>query len=555
MKLEIKTKADFYNGRITAQLEKKQTNPALKNMLLKLQKGGLNALRNDDELRTFANGLIDSFKRDGYIADEQTSEKNPLSKLGNEIANTGKNFEQLAALFDISFVKSKNNLYLLECDVAPKDANEKNIDFKNEKIDGRFEEDIYRTEGEFEVRKLKLENENFLLRSGGRSNCDVTATYDFLERNVKNIINSKGEKYTFTTTDNNKFHFLNSESATQFLKDLFNIGVFKKCFAVNEDNSIVVERFENEMPFNLWEQIWDKGEAELTMNDEKETKNFHFSGIRFSIDDKSICAEALKHYLMFKAETAYIGKNETGNLINTFDKLFISCPNIKESTSSLYEQTKETALRENKIKALLRMQAYQDLSPDEIYKDYEKRTPITYSNRDISFAEFVSDVFGGDRNILSVVMFSKYLSENISACRAALIIAENVEQKFGVKMNIITSSETKKSSQQKIENIFFKKIEQAANVIDEKFADIKDIHDRYWQIERDGGKTEFFIISGELDALKFENDFTNSKPRRDITAETKGTVKEMTVTFVDESGLPEKIKKYFEQTLTKGEVK
>jgi hypothetical protein len=77
--------------------------------------------------------------------------------------------------------------------------------------------------------------------------------------------------------------------------------------------------------------------------------------------------------------------------------------------------------------------------------------------------------------------------------------------------------------------------------------EIEKIHDRYFCIKRSDGSIEWLKMSGELDAIRYEGDFTDGKhPRYGIDENTVGQVKEMTVVRVDQEGIPMSVRELME---------
>ena len=71
-----------------------------------------------------------------------------------------------------------------------------------------------------------------------------------------------------------------------------------------------------------------------------------------------------------------------------------------------------------------------------------------------------------------------------------------------------------------------------------------NIHDRYYKVVRTDGRIEWYVLTGELDSLRFKNDYP--RIREDVSAKEQGTVKEMTFAKIKQAGVPDVVAKLME---------
>jgi hypothetical protein len=123
--------------------------------------------------------------------------------------------------------------------------------------------------------------------------------------------------------------------------------------------------------------------------------------------------------LLRKAEERYLGYEEIRNLIATFYSLFEKCVSVSDSTERIYVQLLELS-KERKSTAYLRLLAYKDLMPDELFRSYEIDTR-DFSNQRMSMNEIVREMFSDVKEIKSVKMATQYACKNISISRNVYI--------------------------------------------------------------------------------------------------------------------------------------
>mgnify|MGYP007070210242 CR=1 FL=1 len=275
-------------------------------------------------------------------------------------------------------------------------------------------------------------------------------------------------------------------------------------------------------------------------------------------NDEETATILLNEYLVRAAERSYLGYEETGRLVTAFQALFTSpdgtmlaCPAITENTKTIYDMLVARAkeISSQNPLAYLHLQAYIDLSPEDTIKPYiEKEHTLNLTNQELSFMELVGRIFGTERTVKSISLLSKYTATNGRNARAVMLFAESTAVQFGVQPTLITTkAEVRPSTNKELaesDKEWYEKMKKFVSVIEMPLEEIKTIHDRYYKIVRTDGNTEWWVLTGELDSLRFEND--NPRIREDISTTENGTVKEMTFSRIKESGVPAMVVKLME---------
>ena len=264
---------------------------------------------------------------------------------------------------------------------------------------------------------------------------------------------------------------------------------------------------------------------------------------------------------MKKSEKGYLGYGETGRLISEFQRLFTSpdgtfpaCPPIMKTTEEVYQDLVDYAKKIQKENPIpyLHLQAYRDLSPEDTLTPYiEKEHVVNLTNQKLSFCGLVLKVFGEERTVESVCMLSKYTAGNGRNARAVKLFAESIERRFGVKVRLFTTGQVDRPKdnpqfRESDKNWFNTMKEcQSLEVKEREVEDIKTVHDRYFKLVRTDGKIEWWVLTAELDQLRFDKDHPHI--REDITMETEGTVHEMTFSRIRSEGVPDVAKQLMEE--------
>ena len=182
--------------------------------------------------------------------------------------------------------------------------------------------------------------------------------------------------------------------------------------------------------------------------------------------------------------------------------------------------------------AHLRLQAYRDLAPLDKDNSYIAQVK-DYSGDEMSMTDLVNDLIGRN-DVISVTTITKYAYNNAGISVGLSLFANALNKKY-IDFKVITSEGDKqKSYAKKYYNELLNNKNLKVNI--KKADDIKDIHDRYFLLEKSNGRI-WYKMSGEIDALQFKNvDFA------DVDENTQGEIKEMTVYTVEENGIPNKVK-------------
>ena len=549
----------------TGSLEQKIENPSLQKMLSKIQSGGMNAFLNDSELGKFSQGLRTSFQADGYLNPDDS-----LTALGRDIVKSGKAWRGLQGAFFLTLLEYDGEAYLLDAElVSDKNAasptdGKSNIDFANQSERIYFKDSVY-SGAESEWRKIKTDAKWAYCRQQPK-NAKVNFSYDYEKAecavNVSWQTVAKDRQCNFTTTEENSF------------------AIIKQSYAMNllSERKITEGVFGTELQEKTALQISVKDAESLSGKDWLfsffEGGSFYFTNIKLDgtkaegkIEDVHLCISEgdektalilLKEYLLKKAETSYIGYEETGRLVTDFQDLFTSpdgkipaCPPIMKESKEIYEELVEraNAVSDKNPLACLHLQAYIDLAPADTIRPYiEKEKTVNLTNQELSFNELVKTIFGSERTIKSLTLLSKYTSTNGRNARAVKLLAQSLKAQFGIKPTLITTKEEVRPSATKTfaesDRKWYEEMKENVTIVEKTVGEIKTIHDRYYKVERTDGRNEWWVLTGELDSLRFEND--HPRIREDVTADEKGKVKEMTFAQIKQSGIPENVVKLME---------
>lgn len=549
-------KPNIHTYYVTGSLEQKGNNQPLRKMLRKIKEGGMNGFLNDPELGNFAHGLKDSFDRDGYINKDDS-----LTPSGEDIVTTGKSWRSLQGAFLLTVLKYNGKVYLLDAepvaepvkdDHKPTDNFIENFFDKNEFKDKEYA-------GTF--RKIKTDKIWADWKEQPK-NVSVDFCFDYTKSECTVNVEFNDKSREFTTTETNDFFIINRAKAMKLLEER---EKEENVFAFASQDTTAVQICVSEVKDiegKSWlQKFFEIGKFYLPVKDENLSKEAKITleNICLYIQDDKTAEMLLTEYLLRKAENSYLGYEETGHFINAFQNLFVSpdgnkpaCPPIMKGTKEIYNELVRRAkdIAGEKPTAYLHLQAFIDLLPENTIKPYiEKEYAVNLSNQNISFDELVTKVFGNERNIKSVSVFSKYTATNGRNARAFILFAESVEKHFGTQTRVITTGEVsqKSSKYQETDDSWFKKMEHDKNIlpIKRKQDEIKSIHDRYYKVVRDNAPIEWWAMTGELDSLHFEND--SPRIREDITITEKGTVKEMTFSKIKQEGVPEALKNIIEE--------
>lgn len=523
MKIEKTETLTLYTGRCHAALKMKEQNEVVKNLLKQIQSGGIESFKNNPELQFFAQGLIKSLKNEGFL-----DKNGSLTDEGKEVCDSGNVFKRLEALFSIDFVEHSGRNYLLECKIASKNENAKAPATQNIALPGKFLDAQYEVSSnhKLEVKDFSLKNPSFLLEK--EKEVTVNASYDFESKVCNTSVKGEREVYTFETNDENKFKIIGTSLARSVLREKLesNCG---NAFSVGEDCTVSLISCNSAQKKLIWrylKKIFERASFDYSTKD-----NYQISGIKVDLAE-SAKKDVLLGYLQDISEKTYLSKDNIGFFAERFPSFFKTCPQVKESNETLFEDL----LSNTSTKSKLRLNAVKDLTADTILKDYEtERAVIDFSTRKMSWQDFVDEVFDYQKDIKSVKTLCKFTSSNKAICKGLSLISAEIQKKFGTKLSVITSIPQGKSNQASLQEL-----KTTCDCIEKNENDIKNIHDRYWKITFSDDSCKWFKASAEVDALHYESDF------RSAFANTVGNVREFTISFISEDGVSSSIKKLFE---------
>lgn len=549
---------------VTGSLKQKIENKALQNMLLKIKNGGMNAFLNDKELNRFAKGLKESFEADGYINSD-----NSLTSFGEDIVSSGKSWKGLKGAFFFTVLEYKEAVpYLLDVELVGDRSLENGkstkdlVDFQKTSPARCFTEDKY-VSVDSEFREIETDEQWAVCREQPK-NCSVRFSFDYedevCEINVKYQSGQKDKSCKFFASEHSKFAIIELNDALNLLEAKeTSEGIFDYSRQDRKSLRLSISKSAKFYGKTWFSSFFKTGSFYFENVDFESNTNCKIEDVHLYIDtEDSLTAELfLQEYLIKKAEIQYLGYEETGHLVNDFQNLFTSpdgkspaSPAIMKDTKEIYNQLVERAKEnssENPV-PYLHLQAYIDLSPSDTLKPYiEKETAVNLSNQTLNFSELVKNIFGQERNIKSIQAFSKYTASNGRNARAFMLFAESIAQNYGIKSTLITTKEEVRpnanSAFRESDQKWFSKMKTSKHIhiLEKPVNEIKSIHDRYYKVIKNDGREEWWVMTGELDSLRFEND--NPRIRDDISINETGIVKEMTFAKIKKQGVPEIVTK------------
>ena len=523
MKLIRNQKVTYYECICTGSLVMLAENKPLAGMLLQLQEGNMTGFQ-EEALKPFANGLIYSFERDGYL------NSGVLTPAGKEIIRTQKAWKKLRGQFKLSVVRTEKNIYIV--DFVPHYGDDTSGFSLRRDIKLSFP-------GEFENnRNMKIKDvvidPNCWI--GKEREIDLDCIYQY--ETGKNSYSIQTEKGSISFPENvHTFKLVDNSDANDYLRSaLAPYG----CFTL-QDHQVILAEYSAQNPLidDVLKSIFRESKFDVA-NDEA-----RFEDIRISILDEAVAEQILYKYLMKKASEQYCGISEIRALIPEFYSLFEDCKDIRKNSQMVFESLLEESSRVDAT-AFLHLQAVRDLAPHSDHEHYTAGVK-DYSNQKMSINDIVLDIVGKGRTALSVTLITKYAYRNASIARALGLFADSLHRHYNIPLRLITARDTDKQ-QAEVARDYYVQLRDNENILltEMHFEQLQKIHDRYYRIEYDNGVT-WKKMSGELDGLRYPGDYANGiTPRDDISITTKGNVKEMTVFCVDESGIPATVRALME---------
>lgn len=207
---------------VTGSLEERCKNAALQAILKKIKDGGKNAFLNDEQLKSFANGMLNSFKSEGLL-----NQDNTLTSCGEEIIESGKSWKTLKGAFFSTVFHHSDDDFLLKCVPVSRENTGKKSD---EELFSNISK-LHFTEGLFKTDKTEFRKIDFDKNAAKQTdllNPSVTFEFDFETREslITVQVNSGKENYKITTNDSSVFYIVNSDIAYQWLEKLESTDVF-----------------------------------------------------------------------------------------------------------------------------------------------------------------------------------------------------------------------------------------------------------------------------------------------------------------------------------------
>lgn len=551
---------------VTGSVQAKERNTGLQKMLQKIKAGGINEFLNDEELKSFARGMVQSFKDDNLL-----NANNTLTAEGEDIAKTGRAWKTLSGAFIVTVFHYGRENFLLDCQAVrgKKDGNGKEREYDFESTEHlAFSQEDYRT-NITEFRALDFDS-NFALQGASSPAGMIVAPavkfrYDYQTQKCAVTVQlmEGSEEWKIETDENSSFQIINSARAWNAIRGIEST----ECFTADENNpDALTVHAADEEHYALIDKYFNEfcSEGCFTYNASDKNIECKVSGIHAIIDDgdKATLDFLLDKFLMRRAREAYLGYEETGRLAANFLRLFDSAPNIEGSGQDIYSRLVQKAeeVKEDDPVPYLHLKAYIDLNPSGTIKPYRVEAKVKdLSGASISMEDVVQSVFGDERRITAVKTMSKYTAENPWNARNFLLFAECVHKKYSTKLTLITSGTQNKNPQYKEENEKWAERIKSSKYIDLVLKDarvLQEIHDRYFKAELENGEGQWWKLSAELDKLEYDGD--RPRIREDITSGTQGTATEMTWMPIAQKGVPEAIVQMMSATTestTKGGVR
>ena len=514
MKLKTKGEVQVIEAIVTGELWSLKQNIPLAKMLDKIDKDGVRAFYQDESVKKFANGLINSFRQEGLMKGDS------LTQEGKTVVETEKAWKILKGQFKILVAFKDRYFYIVDCYPCTE------VDvtgFKNQNLPIKFIGE-YKNNFDADIKKVVFDPTWYVSES---KTIEMDSCYDYLNnKNVYEIIYND-KKYVF---DENEYTFklFDSHNAIDLLVSAMSTY---KDFKVERSSVKLYNYDNNPLLLPVITEIFEKGSFDVRVSE------YAIEDIKISIENESVVKTLILEYLLRKAEERYLGYEEIRNLITSFYALFEKCISVFDSTERIYTQLLELS-KSRRSTAYLRLLAYKDLMPDELFRSYEIDTR-DFSNQHMSMDDIVREMFSDMKEIKSVKMATQYACKNVSISRNARLFAESLKSNYNVPLTFITCND---ESANETAKDFFNRLKHDRNV---KFILVgkeeisKKIHDRYILVEKGDGEKVWFKMSGELDAVRYD---ANDKVTKDAIA----YIKEMTVYKVSNNGIIDDVKSLME---------
>lgn len=515
MRIEYTKQGTIKKYIVQGKVEVYQKDPALSSVLKRIADGGSVAALGD--LGVFAAGLSNSFESDKLTMGDKITDK------GQAIADSGYNWKGLSGRFILEVLNLENKLYLLDCINYNGQDNSAFMD-TSEALNLPDEYSIGFSKG---YRALSLNPHKQVVQTVKL--VFVKVSYSFNEDKEYYSIQDSGDEFV---SSENFWHttFDNACKALKFILENYGLSVQgKEVYLTNVNKS-------NQLLRETIGILFDKRGMISAEKDGVKVKD-----VQLIVEEPTVADELLFEYLSRAASKQYLGYSEIAALISEFYGFFRHCSFITKNTNGVYSEMLERTSRENK-KAYLRLQAYRDIVPDIATSAFVVNVK-DLTNTQSSIMNVAQNLVGQAWDISSVTMITKYAFKNASISRAVTLLGNALKYKYNVGLTVITCKDN--SYQAEVARDFYEQLKSSDNItfIERQKNDIEQIHDRYYRIVHNDGKVDWVVMTGELDALKYDKDFSNSRDARtDIVHTTNGYIKEMRIIRVSDDGIPSSVK-------------
>ena len=525
MKLIKKQQVSYYECICTGTVSTLEENSPLAGMLSQLKSEGVDSLEKDEVLKKFAKGLISSFERDGYINGGY------LTAIGEDIVRTKRCWKTLRGQFKLCIVKADNQQYIVAFTPYYKDDRtgfslQKNLSLR---FFGEFENDMGMM-----IKDLNIDPNVYV---GNGKIVDMECVYDY-DTGLNSYAVVLDYKKVAFPENAHMFKLVDNSDSLAILQQ----GLSKfNCFSQQRGRVKIAEYGFDSNVSEVLKQIFERGEFSITVDE-----NTHIESICANVDDSQTAYELLLTYLERYAEKQYLSVDEIGTRISEFYGRFADCADIGDNSTGVFERLLTRTSISNKT-AYLRLLAYQNVGPQSQQKAYQSKVR-DFSNSTMSLIEIVTEMLGERSDIESVTALTKYAYKNASISRAFCNFASALKRRYNIPLRLITARDTL-AEQAEVAKEYFDGLTMNQNITltEKQKWELERIHDRYFRIKRKGGTVEWLKMSGELDAIRYANDFKDGKhPAEGIDENTVGRVKEMTIVRVSEEGIPSNVRMLME---------
>lgn len=522
MKLKEKGNIEIFDAIVTGEIASLENNEPLAMMLDKINSDGIQTFLQDDQVSNFAKGLINSFREEGLLSGDM------VTTSSMEIIETKKSWKRLNGQFRITVAFKDRLFYLVDC-VPNYEGDTSGFSVKTIPIEyvGEYSNNFGKC-----IKKIKFDPNWYISKP---ITVEMASCYDYIKNKNVYELTYNDKKYSF---DENEYTFklYDSYNAKERLESAINLYSGLSVSGVN----VSINEYDTSNPLikGVIASVFEKGFFNHTAD------NYEIEEIRLNVSSEKLSKQLLLEYLLLQAESKYLGYSQITSIIAEFYSLFNQCAVVADSTRQLYSQLIDLA-RERSSVAYLRLLAYRDLLPDEISKTFELSTK-DFSNSKKSMDEIVNKIIGSSGDIKAVKMATQYACKNIGISRNALLFAKSLKHFYNVPLTFITCADNDAN-----ENalMFYRRLKHDQSIL---FREVdkneisRKIHDRYILVEKNDGCKDWYKMSGELDAIRYENDFINGEPNGKITESTVAYVKELTVYKVSEDGIIKDVKSLME---------